>query len=189
MGQILCIALLQQAVNLFGFMTGWSWYNRIDDLIILGALPTPTLIKELHQRKNVNTIINLCAEFPGYEKLYSELNIKQIRLETNDFTMPSLDAIHKGIDEIISIKNKQQASPENNNTIYLHCKAGRGRSAAIAFCYLLRIYDLNLAECQKVLIEKRIQVDKDLYKKAEIKTYYEDLLSDIDLGKYTRKPL
>lgn len=36
--------------------------------------------------------------------------------------------------------------------------AGRGRSAAIAICYLLRTYDLNLNECQSLLIEKRPQV-------------------------------
>ncbi|KAI7897947.1 protein-tyrosine phosphatase-like protein [Cokeromyces recurvatus] len=142
------------AVNVFGFITGWNWYNRIDELVILGALPTSTFIKRLHQQERVGTIVNLCIEFPGHEKLYDELNMKQIRLETNDFKVPSLETIHKGIDEIMSIKNEQQIP---FNSIYLHCKAGRGRSAAIAFCYLLRTYNLNLFECQKVLMEKRIQ--------------------------------
>jgi atypical dual specificity phosphatase len=91
----------------------------------------------------------MCAEFPGYERLYHELNIKQIRLETPDFTLPSLHAIHTAINEI---------TQSSSSTVYLHCKAGRGRSAAVALCYLLRTYDLNLNESQNLLMEKRTQV-------------------------------
>lgn len=143
----------------------------MDDYIILGALPTPTQIKKLHSQEKVDTVVNLCLEFPGYEKLYRDLDITQIRLETPDFSIPSIDLIHRGICEIIKRKQERPKS-----TIYLHCKgehhivccyfavkfmqklAGRGRSAAIAICYLLRTYDLNLSECQSLLLDKRPQV-------------------------------
>jgi atypical dual specificity phosphatase len=105
------------AVNCFSCLTGWEWYNRVDDYIILGALPTPTQIKKLHVQEKVDTIVNLCKEFPGYEKLYKELDILQIRLETPDFSIPSIDLIHQGICEIIKQKQDKPKS-----TIYLHCK-------------------------------------------------------------------
>lgn len=41
---------------------------------------------------------------------------------------------------------------------FLMYLAGRGRSAAIALCYLLRNYTLNLNEAQKLLLAKRQQV-------------------------------
>lgn len=95
--------------------------NRIDDTIILGALPTPSQIKTLKKEERVDIVINLCIEFPGYEKLYKDLNITQIRLETPDFCIPSLDMIQKGIGEIVKLKEKNPKS-----CIYLHCK-GKSR--------------------------------------------------------------
>lgn len=89
----------------------------MDDYIILGALPTPSQIKTLHHQEKVDTVVNLCCEFPGYEKLYKELNIQQIRLETADFSIPSIELIRKGIDEIV---NRKQEKPKS--TMYLHCK-------------------------------------------------------------------
>lgn len=85
--------------------------------MILGALPTPSQIRQLHKNENVDIVINMCSEFPGYEKLYKELDIIQIRLETPDFCVPSLDSIQDGIHEIIELKQKM---PKSN--IYLHCK-------------------------------------------------------------------
>ncbi|KAI9267067.1 protein-tyrosine phosphatase-like protein [Helicostylum pulchrum] len=138
---------------MFGFITGWSWFNRVDQYIILGALPTPSQIKRLHKEEKVDVVINLCSEFPGYEKLYKELNITQIRLETPDFCIPSLDSIESGINQIVTLKQQLPKS-----SIYLHCKAGRGRSAAIAICYLLRTYQLDLSQSQQILLKKRHQV-------------------------------
>ncbi|KAI8885545.1 phosphatases II, partial [Backusella circina FSU 941] len=163
-------------VGLFGYITGWRWYNRIDARLILGALPTPSQIKKLHAVENVSTIINMCAEFPGYERLYHELNIKQIRLETPDFTLPTLHSIHAAINEI----------NQSSSSVYLHCKAGRGRSAAIALCYLMRVYQLNLSEGQEVLMRKRVQVDKNICQTEEVRLFYKELLSDMEAGRFQR---
>ncbi|GAA5810356.1 hypothetical protein MFLAVUS_003777 [Mucor flavus] len=171
------------AVNMFGFITGWSWFNRVDQYIILGALPTPSQIKRLHKEEKVDVIINMCSEFPGYEKLYKELNITQIRLETPDFCIPSLDSIESGINQIVALKQQLPKS-----SIYLHCKAGRGRSAAIAICYLLRTYQLDLSQSQQILLKKRHQVDKDLCQTDEVRLFYKNTLSDIETGRYTREP-
>lgn len=86
-------------------------------MIILGALPTPSLIKSLHKHENVKTVINLCEEFPGYNRIYEQCMIKQVRLETPDFCIPSLETMEKGIQQIHEIiRNDEQSS------IYLHCK-------------------------------------------------------------------
>lgn len=101
----------------------------MDDFIILGALPTPSQIKQLHKNENVDIVINMCSEFPGYEKLYKDLDIIQIRLETPDFCVPSLDSIQDGINEIVKLK---QRMPKSN--IYLHCK---GKLIFIFYLFIL----------------------------------------------------
>ncbi|KAI9260259.1 protein-tyrosine phosphatase-like protein [Sporodiniella umbellata] len=163
------------AVNIFGFLTGWHWYNRIDPYLILGALPTPSQIKSLKRHEKVIAVVNMCQEFPGYEKVYKELKINQIRLETPDFCIPALETIEYGVQKMIEIQQKTEGA-----SVYLHCKAGRGRSAAIAICYLLTRYQLNPAQAQAILLEKRSQVDKDLYTTQEVRLYYKNLLSRLE---------
>ncbi|CDS03063.1 hypothetical protein LRAMOSA00465 [Lichtheimia ramosa] len=171
-------------VGLFGCMNGWSWYNRIDQHVLIGALPTPTHIKQLSSRERVVGIINLCAEFPGYHHLYDELGIQQIRLITSDFTIPSYDNIEQGVDSILKIIQQE----DDQRCVYIHCKAGRGRSAAIAICYLLRVYQLNPSEAQETLLRCRPQVDKDLFQTDEVRMYYKDLVSLAESGRISRIP-
>lgn len=70
----------------------------------------------MHQEEKLHTVINLCAEFPGYRSLYEELGIRQIRLETADFTVPSLEDIQHGAAILVD------AAEKNQGTIYVHCK-------------------------------------------------------------------
>ncbi|KAL0097950.1 protein-tyrosine phosphatase-like protein [Phycomyces blakesleeanus] len=170
------------AVHIFGYFTGWSWFNRVDKRLILGALPTPSYIKQLHARDNLCTIINMCAEFPGYLSLYDELSIQQIRLPTTDFSIPTVNAITKGVNSIIdTMENK-------DGVVYLHCKAGRGRSAVIALCYLLRVYRLTPVEAQEVLLVCRPQVDKFIYLEEQVREFYKEMISQADSGKFVRVP-
>ncbi|KAI7858086.1 protein-tyrosine phosphatase-like protein [Circinella umbellata] len=168
---------------MFGCVTGWEWYTRIDRYVFLGALPTPTHIKQLHSKERVCAVVNLCAEFPGYKNLYDELCIKQTLLPTSDFTIPNLDYIEQGVEDILDTIEQHK-----EGTVYLHCKAGRGRSAVIAICYLLRMYLLRPSEAQDILLRCRPQVDKDLSQTDEVRAYYKNLISQAESGKITRIP-
>jgi atypical dual specificity phosphatase len=188
-------------------LTGFAMLsNRIDKYLILGALPTPPQIKKLHQEEKLHTVINMCAEFPGYRSLYEELGIRQICLETADYSVPTLEDIQHGAAILVD------AAEKNQGTIYLHCKgkprcpsqfnvdgytrickltihsAGRGRSAAIALCYLLRRYQLNPHDAQRVLNKARAQVDKELYTTEQIRIYYKSVVMENETGKITRIP-
>ncbi|CAM0137284.1 unnamed protein product [Umbelopsis sp. WA50703] len=124
----------------------------------------------------------MCAEFPGYRSLYEELGIRQICLETADYSVPTLEDIQHGAAILVD------AAEKNQGTIYLHCKAGRGRSAAIALCYLLRRYQLNPHDAQRVLNKARAQVDKELYTTEQIRIYYKSVVMENETGKITRIP-
>ena len=56
----------------------------------------------------------------------------QYWLETLDFQPPSLLSIQHGLDVIHTMK-------ASGNSVYLHCKAGKGRSAVMAACYLIKV--------------------------------------------------
>lgn len=58
--------------------------------------------------------------------------------------------------------------------VYVHCKGGNGRSAAVAFCWLLYSHGWGLRETQEYLSDKR-RVRKALYRQPVIVAYYRKL--------------
>ncbi|KAI8576935.1 hypothetical protein K450DRAFT_254298 [Umbelopsis ramanniana AG] len=158
----------------------------------------------MQQQQNLKTVINLCAEFPGYRGLYGELDIHQLCLGTADYTVPTLDKIEAGVLAIMEIADHGEGS------VYIHCKgdvylfwwvfcsciptntflsaAGRGRSAALGLCYLIRRYQLNPQQAQSVLIKARAQVDKELYHAEQIRMYYKSIIMEAEAGRIHRIP-
>ena len=64
--------------------------------------------------------------------------VEQLCLETVDFNnAPSHDMLNKGVEFIEDMK--QQGS-----SVYVHCKAGRGRSATLVACYLMKVLHCNV---------------------------------------------
>lgn len=70
----------------------------------------------MQQQQNLKTVINLCAEFPGYRGLYGELDIHQLCLGTADYTVPTLDKIEAGVLAIMEI------AEHGDGSVYIHCK-------------------------------------------------------------------
>lgn len=59
--------------------------------------------------------------------------VEQLRLSTVDLTgVPSLENLHRGVE--FALKHR-----ELGNSVYVHCKAGRSRSATLAAAYLIRV--------------------------------------------------
>lgn len=76
------------------------------------------------------------------------LGIEFLQLATTDiFESPCQDKLFKGVEfmnKFLPLKNRIQGlstttSPENVGTVYVHCKAGRTRSATLVGCYLMMV--------------------------------------------------
>lgn len=63
-------------------------------------------------------------------------NITQYNYSTTDYTAPSL------IDLIRGVYNLKMRDQRGEKIAYVHCKAGRGRSAALVVAYLLYLYSI-----------------------------------------------
>jgi protein-tyrosine phosphatase len=122
-------------------LLGGIWWNDIDDKIILGGIPLHNLnhLDEL-KKEHVGAILSLLEDFEMRPALYYfrpitkddwEINdIRFLQIRTEDSCGVSLDDIRKCMKYISDNLGDQRK-------VYIHCKAGRGRSASIVLCYLL----------------------------------------------------
>jgi len=63
------------------------WWDRIDENIILGALPFYTSVDKLY-KEGVRSVINTCEEYKGPLKTYEKYGITQLWKPCVDFTEP-----------------------------------------------------------------------------------------------------
>jgi len=121
----------------------WTWWNKIDEHLILGALPLRNKghLNELVDKEHVGAVISIVDDFeltqpgissePVHKADWSERRIAQLHLPMPDLQPVSFDHINEAVDFIHRHK-------EQGITTYVHCKAGRGRSATLVICYMLR---------------------------------------------------
>ncbi|KAJ8958074.1 hypothetical protein NQ317_004497 [Molorchus minor] len=124
-----------------------QWYNRIDDTVILGALPFPSVIKELLDKENVKGVVSMNENYELWlsnnDKAWKALGITFLQLATTDiFATPCQSKLVEGvkfINQFVSQNNKVSNAPRSS--VYVHCKAGRTRSATLVGCYLMQRYN------------------------------------------------
>jgi atypical dual specificity phosphatase len=123
-----------------------TWRAAIAPGLVLGQLPfsrdVPTLAAE-----GVCAILNMCDEWKGPLVAYQAAGIVPLRVPVLDFTSPSTKQVESAIAFIVDNINA-------GRTIYLHCKAGRGRSATVALCYLMEACKLSPEEADRELRRK-----------------------------------
>jgi atypical dual specificity phosphatase len=118
----------------------------------------------LLQAAGVGAVVNCCEEYRGPTAEYERAGIVQLRLPTIDFTSPTLDDVERGvafIGEHIS----------RGVRVYVHCKAGRGRSATIALCWLIEARGATPEEAQTQLVKNRPHVCRSLVQRPVVQQF------------------
>jgi atypical dual specificity phosphatase len=144
-------------------------FTELDETLILGVSPLSVLghPEELHKR-GVRGVVNMCCEYSGPQSSYNTLGIKQLRLPTVDHFEPSVENLKAAVRFIDGYKKKGEKC-------YVHCKAGHGRAAAVALCWLMyqqpdrEPKDLNETLCSKRKVRKR------LWQQTNVKGFYDEL--------------
>lgn len=78
------------------------------------------------------------VQFDVWSQEWRTVGVEQLRLSTVDLTgVPSLENLHRGVE--FALKHREQGS-----SVYVHCKAGRSRSATLVAAYLIRVSRLYL---------------------------------------------
>uniref|UniRef100_A0A2D4H181 Phosphatidylglycerophosphatase and protein-tyrosine phosphatase 1 n=2 Tax=Micrurus corallinus TaxID=54390 RepID=A0A2D4H181_MICCO len=80
---------------------------------------------------------------------WEAMGVEQMRLSTVDLTgIPSLENLQKGVKFVLKHR-------ECGNSVYVHCKAGRFRSATMVAAYLIQVHQWTPQEAIEVIAKIR----------------------------------
>nr|XP_039335849.1 phosphatidylglycerophosphatase and protein-tyrosine phosphatase 1-like [Saimiri boliviensis boliviensis] len=122
-----------------------DWYHRIDPTVLLGALPLRNMTRQLVQDENVRGVITMNEEYEtrflcNSSQEWKRLGVEQLRLSTVDMTgIPTLANLQKGVQFALKYQSLGQC-------VYVHCKAGRSRSATMVAAYLIQVQKFFLGQ-------------------------------------------
>lgn len=140
-----------------------QWWDHIDPHVIVGAYPFAGDIDALHQA-GVRAVVNTCEEYEGPIQEYERLGLVQLRIPTTDFTPPSLADISRAVEFV-------QEHVEQGETVYVHCKAGRARSATVALCWLMKYRGLTAEQAQAKLLAARPHINPRLTSRPVVQEF------------------
>ncbi|UUO07082.1 dual specificity protein phosphatase family protein [Blastopirellula sp. J2-11] len=143
----------------------WRWWDRIDEHVIIGALPSEKIATEIIAA-GVTAVVNTCQEYAGPLATYAKSGVEQLHLPTIDFVPPSLEDVKRGVEFI-----DQQITA--GKQVYIHCKAGRARSATIVICWLIKAKEMTPTEAQLFLISKRPQTLRSVHRRPVVEQFYQ----------------
>lgn len=138
-------------------MTSRRWYDRIDNNVILGALPFPSISQKLIEEENVKAVVSMNEDyelwFANNGDRWQKLGVKFLQLNTTDiFEAPCQKKLIQGVSFINEVIKDPAA------TVYVHCKAGRTRSATLVGCYLMERNHWNAEQAVSLMRLKRSHI-------------------------------
>jgi atypical dual specificity phosphatase len=142
-------------------------YSQITTHCYIGSLPTVADVEKLNKIE-IKYVVNMCAEYNGPRKTYEKYNMKQLHLPTVDCTAPSL----KSIEKAIKFMNEAYTNKQN---IFVHCKAGMGRSATVVLCHMVANEKMTPENALKLLKEKRPEITNTIIDYTPVKQFLASL--------------
>lgn len=141
----------------------------MDRTLVMGVAPSIISVKAstLHAL-GIKGVVNVADEFRGPLDDYARYGIKELWLPTADHFEPSLADLKEAVRFISIFK-------ERNEKVYVHCKAGHGRSAAVAFCWLLTQNPESTPEEISAKMLKRRKVRRTLHLQPSSLAFFEEL--------------
>ena len=143
------------------------WYDRVDSRVIIGALPLKRQLEMLSRVERVTGVINFCDEFAGHSE-YERIGMRQLRLPTLDYCSPTAQQLESGLDFI------RRQPP--GASVYVHCKAGRGRAGTMLMAYLIDDKGMNPQEAQAALSAARPHVSPRLWKRPSVRELHRRIM-------------
>lgn len=142
------------------------WWDHIDPRVIVGAYPFARDVAKMYD-EGVRAVVNTCEEYPGPLIEYDRHGVEQFHIPTTDFTHPALDDVKLAVEFV-------QSHVEQGHTVYIHCKAGRARSATVALCWLIKYRGMTTSQGQTLLLSSRPHINPRLTRRPVVQAFAQE---------------
>ncbi|GLV40328.1 Protein tyrosine phosphatase mitochondrial 1 [Carabus blaptoides fortunei] len=131
-------------------------------------------LSQLIEEENVKGVISMNEDyellFANDAKKWETLGVKFLQLSTTDiFEAPCQNKLVRGV---LFIKEIVLETKDLNSTVYVHCKAGRTRSATLVGCYLMEKNNWTPEEAVNLMRNKRPHILLHTKQWEAMKKYY-----------------
>ena len=116
-------------------------------------------------------MVNVCDEYSGPVEQYTRHNIKQCRCPTVDMTAPALDDLIKAVEFITQQLAVCSCPSQYPPRVFVHCKNGMSRSAAVVLCYLASTGTMSPIAALHTIKRVRPEVSTSLFDYPSVKRY------------------
>jgi len=163
-----------------------------------GFLNYPEILLEKY---NVKNVINMCEEYQGPIAKYKKLGINQLRLKTTDHFEPSVQDLKTAVryiqraesrnNDMNNIRNTLFSSfrsssktqkKKKKESVYIHCRAGHGRSAAVALAWLMYKNPMKTPKELNEYLSSKRNVRKYLWTQKNIIKFHSEELPSLLSG-------
>lgn len=158
-------------------MTSRNWYDRIDETVILGALPFKSMTDQLINEENVRGVVSMNEDYELYmfsnsSTEWKSRDVEFLQLSTRDiFEAPCQSKLVQGVRFIKKFRDM-------NQSVYVHCKAGRTRSATLVGCYLMVMHGWGPDEAVEFMRNKRAHILLHSVQWEALRTFYKSNAPD-----------
>ncbi|KAK4476440.1 hypothetical protein RD792_015593 [Penstemon davidsonii] len=131
----------------------FRWWDRVDEFVLLGAVPFPTDVPRL-KALGVGGVVTLNEPYETLVEtsLYHVHGIQHLVIPTRDYLFaPLYGDICRAVEFI-------HCNALCGKTTYVHCKAGRGRSTTVVLCYLVKHKQMTPEDAYKYVRSIRPRV-------------------------------
>jgi protein tyrosine phosphatase (PTP) superfamily phosphohydrolase (DUF442 family) len=136
------------------------WWNIINEYLVLGALPFQDDVDAIADL-GVGGVLTLNQPFelepnqfgvPASPEDWQRRHVRNLIISTPDFHAPTVKELEGCLEfmkEIVDAKKK----------VYVHCKAGRGRSVVASVCFLIKYEQMSWEEATAYIKKRRPQIN------------------------------
>ncbi|MBN2479360.1 MAG: dual specificity protein phosphatase family protein [Parachlamydiales bacterium] len=162
----------------------WPWYNKINSHLYLGAIPLKNLDHEniFLKKENIKAVLSLVEPFEEKKKTIFSIPVKRYEWIENNINYLNIkvkDAYPLTLDEIDKAADFINENISKDKKVYVHCKAGRSRSASAIIGYLIKYKKMKLHQAINFVKKRRnvvilnfsqFKALENFYKKVRLKT-------------------
>ncbi|KAG5476886.1 hypothetical protein LSCM1_05218 [Leishmania martiniquensis] len=179
-GSLVATALPGYVGRVTGVTSDFLHWNWITEHVVLGAIPVVTQVgssgdhlsqlrAQLDERQQTLGLVIACLE---EEELNGfGMNViqfakeaewrKRVNPQVEYLHVPMADTTaHTPLAAVVeAVLRMEVCIKQRRQTVYVHCKAGKGRSWMVAMCYLTTCGGMSFAEAVELIQQKRVQVN------------------------------